>query len=246
MPGVPIGITGPGQYGEGVNSLVPGSPIQGTQPASNPGAGVRDAVWLHSDDPVIDVVARMAGKPSSTFPQPQYDQAARPGAFGLTRYRGHDPYTMTLPILLEDGGRNVEAAVRKLEQLAERAPGVLEPPVVSVQGTGVPHSGLRWRVQLPADADQTHFNAAGARIAVWVTLTLMQQVTDTLLGETLRTGKGAKGLTRKRTTVRAGETSLHDVARRVYGDPFRAGDIATENRLRIGARLRTGQSLRLP
>jgi hypothetical protein len=61
MPNVPIGVVLPGGgFGEGTNALIPGSPVQGTQ---NVVLG-RDAVWIHSDDPVIDVVARLTGKPT--------------------------------------------------------------------------------------------------------------------------------------------------------------------------------------
>lgn len=244
MPTPPVGVVVPGSaaIGEGANALIPGTPIQGTVTLG------RDAVWLHSDTPTIDVVARLAGQPSATFPRPTYDTAERPGAFGLTRYRGHDPYTMSLPLMLEREGRSIEGLIGDLEQMAERAPGSLEPPVVRVVGAGVPHSGLKWRVQLPDDVDRVQTNPGnGQRVRVWLTVTLIQHVTDTLLAETVRRGKAAKGLTKNRTTVRTGESTLYDVARRVYGDPFRAGDIAAANPgIRLGQRLRPGRTLRLP
>jgi hypothetical protein len=60
-------------------------------------------------------------------------------------------------------------------------------------------------------------------------ITLTQHVTANSLNETLRQTKAARGLKTRTTRVKAGEETLYDVARRYYGDPSRASDIARAN-----------------
>jgi hypothetical protein len=81
---------------------------------------------------------------------------------------------------------------------------------------------------------------------------LTQHVTANSLNETLRQTKAARGLKTRTTRVKAGEETLYDVARRYYGDPSRASDIARGELqaggrpLALGALLKTGTQLRMP
>jgi hypothetical protein len=87
------------------------------------------------------------------------------------------------------------------------------------------------------------------RYATQVTLT--QHVIATSLAESLKQTKASKGLRTRTTRVRPNEADLYAVARRYYGDPSRAGDIARANfkggnPLSLGARLTAGTQLRMP
>lgn len=245
---IPIGALQPtASFGLGSNQLIP-------HPAGSPGP-VRqqtvvlgkDAVWLHSGDPYISLVARLAGYPSAALPRPRYDTVNLPGTTGLTRYRGHDPHVMTVPLLIEHGGRSVEAQIVALEELARRHPPSNEPPIVKCQGIGIKHDERQWRVTFEDEPERTIYDLAGNRIRMWVTVTLVEHLTERLLAETLTGGKAAAGTrTSRHTTTRAGD-DLYAISRRVYGDPSRASDIARANPgTRLGQRFRQGVTLRLP
>lgn len=244
---VAIGVLTPPQLiGQGANALIPGSPIHGTQPVF-PSTGVPDPVWLHSDAPVIDVVARLTGKPSATLPRPRYDTVDLPGTTGLNRYRGHDPHEMQLPILLERAGNPVEGDIDKLEAFARRhnASGD-EPPVVIVQGVGVPHTDLDWRVTFPEEPDRIEYDSSGRRIRFGLTLTLVEHISDRVLAQTLTGGKRGKGIRHRTATTRKGE-DLYSFARRIFGDPSRAADIQRANPFtRFGQVFKADVKLTLP
>jgi hypothetical protein len=216
--------------------------------------GTPGAVWLGSADPVIDVFATLRRPVSSPLPRPKIETVDRHGLYGLTQYLGQDPYQLLLPIAFDRyaQGQSVEPEIRLLERLAERPAGATEPPLVEVDGP-VPHRTLQWRIAgLEEIPERTEWNRAGDRTRLAVDVTLVQNVTDRLLTESLgRDRAKTKGIANRRTTVRTGEDSLYDVARRVYGDPSRAGDIARANSvrgvpLRLGMRLKPGYGLRLP
>lgn len=236
-----IGVVQPTEtFGEGVNALIPGSPIKRAQTV----VLGKDAVWLHSDTPVIDLVCRLNGKPGLALPKPRYDQVDRPGTSSLNRYRGHDPRTMPVPLLIDRGGRSIKADIVTLEQLAERTNDTAEPPVLKVQGIGVQHAGRNWRLTLPDDPADVQYNLAGDPSRLAITVTLVEHTTDKLLAQTLTGGPGVRGTRLVRT--RAGDT-LYDLARRYYGDPSRASDIQKANPwARFGQVFRAGRKLYIP
>lgn len=207
----------------------------------------KDPVWFHSDDPLVDVVLRLTGKPTASLPHPRYDNVERPGTFSLTRYRGHDPYEQSIPVMVDRAGNGIENVLGDLERLLERSRSTLEPPVVTVQGAGISHAGLKWRVtSIEEDPGRTEYLPDGRRSRMYCTVNLIQHVTDRLLAESIRDGKRAKGIRNRQTTARAGE-DLYDVARRVFGDPSRASDIAKANPgVRLGQRFKKPRKLRLP
>lgn len=212
-------------------------------------------ILLSSPTPgVDDVTALLRGPVAPPLARPKVEVVDRPGTVGLTQWRGRDPYEMTLPVWWDafpDG--TVEADIRRLERLALRVPGGGESPLVQVFGPVPPPTGVRnplWRISgLTEMSERTMFNAGGQRSRFAVDVVLIEHVADELLTETLeasRSGSG-RGITNRRTSVRAGETNLYAVARRVYnGDGSRATDIARANSLRLSAYLKQGMTLRLP
>jgi LysM domain len=247
MP-VPIGTVSP-VVEAGLGGTRPG---RGTRTVAGP-----DDVWIGSEVPLIDVTARLIDKPHVTAPRPKFTTQDRPLRFGLTQYVGHDLYEMALRIKLDNGGSSVEGRIRRLESLAERKPiggGRLEPPVVKVLGPGIRHQRLKWRITaIDEETERAKYTAGGKDCTLYVaTVRLVQHVVDRVLAESLRAVSPAnreRGIRNRTITVKAGETSLYDVAKRVYGDPQKAADIANANpgrSLRLGSRLKPGMRLRVP
>lgn len=210
-------------------------------------------IWIGSDHPPIDVLARMVGNASARPPRPNYVQTPRPGLVELNRFTGMSVYEQTLPIMFDAyaAQRSVEPAIRKLETLAERSAPNGEPPVVRAIGPipyGTEKTTVRWRVaSIEEITDRTIYLPGGLeRCRFACTVTLIQHVTDKQLAESIRRGKRAAGLRSRKVRAREGDY-LTDIARREFGDPGRAGDIARANPgLRIGQRLKAGQTVRLP
>jgi hypothetical protein len=216
-----------------------------------------DDVWIGSDDPVIDVTALLVAKPRVTPPRPKYIVRDRPGRTGATQYVGHDPMEMVLPIKFDNGGRSVEPRITTLWRLLRRldkAGG--QPPLVKVQGAGVPQLNPKvewWRVTDIAELDERIlYTGDGERRLYVANVTLQERVVDQQLAESLTAVSPVgrpTGIRNRTITVRTGEDTLYDVARRVFGNPQKAADIANANpalRLRLGSRLRPGQKLRVP
>lgn len=208
-----------------------------------PGVG---KVWIGSDDPVIDVVARLTGNPDTTPPRPRYQVDERHGRTSVARYAGQDLLEQTLPIKFDDGGASIVGKINTLERLAEPVQASGEPPLVRAIGPGVRHEGLQWRVsRIEEDKDRASYaDGGGPQIRYVATVTLTQHVKDELLNFT---GSNARGIRNRTETVRRGEDSLHEFAKRVYGDRGKANDIARANPgVRLGQKLKPGQKLRIP
>lgn len=244
-PVTTVGV-GPGGFGNG-------KPRTGS--SSLRIMGGPDQVYIFSENPPIDVVGTMFRPASPRPPKARYDTTERDGLVSLTRYAGHDPYDLTIPIRFDAYASqvSVEGSVRALESLAERTGPDQEPPIVRVVG---PHpyltlkSTVRWRVSsITWDEDSPgtiYLPGGSARSRASATVDLIQHVTDKQLTESVRRGKRAHGIANRSTTARAGEY-LEDVSRREYGDPSRASDIARANPgLRLGSKLKVGQRVRLP
>lgn len=235
--GVPKGFEGKGSRPQ-VRTLIQGGP------------GV---VWIGSDHPPVDVVGRLTGPATARPPRPRYEQTPRPGLVALNRFSYMEGYEQQIPIMFDAYAqqRSIEPMIRALETLAERTGPNGEPPVVRAIGPipyGTEKTTVRWRVSaIEEDASRTIYLPGGnARCRFVCTVTLIQHVTDKQLGESIRRGKRAQGIASRKTKARAGEY-LTDVARREFGDPGRAGDIARANPgIRLGQRLKAGQTVRLP
>lgn len=213
----------------------------------------RYRVSLSSRDPDINVTGWLIGKPTDGTPKPKYTAHERPGDFDLVQYVGHEPFEQAFPIKFDgEGERSVEAKITDLHRLMRRtAKGDTEPPVVKVLGNGVLHPEYNWRVvAAEEDIGRRLYLPDGDRRLYVAVVSLRQQVTERVLAESIRAfrrkGRGP-GIRNRTTTVRHGETSLYNVAKRVYRDPSKAADIATANPPKtLGGRLKVGERLRLP
>lgn len=206
----------------------------------------RDPVVLEATDPKITVIGRLTGKPTAATPRPRYETVNRPGRTALVRYTGHDPHELTIPMALDKGGdAGVEKVISLLEDLMERHSADGEPPVIRVEGQGVPHTGLKWRVQdVEENEALTRYLPDGRRERFAFTLHLIEHVTDRQLARSIVGGKGLRAV--RTTRTRQGET-LYDIARRAYGDPSRASDLQKANpQTRFGQVFRAGVKLKLP
>lgn len=222
-------------------------------------------VTIWSVDPDIAVTGTLIGTPTAPVPRPRFDEQARPGKRSENLYLGHEALEQTFQIKFDNPGNNsVQGKVDKLETLAERHhwAGRFEPPIVHVQGRGLRGTGDRsarrpgkkWRIaELTEDLARTRFQRDGDRYFYVATVRLVEHSVDEVLTERLKALRPADkrdiGITRRTTTVREGETSVYDVARRVYHDPSRAAQIARANPGTIrwlGQRLKPGTKLRLP
>lgn len=210
-------------------------------------------VTLSSDTPDIEVSGVLTEPVDSPLPKPKYETLDRYGFSGLPKYAGQDPYELILKVRFEDGGDSLEGEagpIRRLERLAERVAGRDSPPDVKVAGP-VPHSTLTWRItSLVEDKARTMYDAAEDRIRFVVVVTLLQRVTDSVLGSSLTQSKVSKGIG-STTTVRAGENDLYDVAQRFYHDSSMAAAIARANPVKgnsmpLGTKLKANQRLVMP
>lgn len=218
-----------------------GSVISNTPTFVGPGRA-----FIVSEDPPTDLAFETTGCRVDP-PKPKYETTARPGAISLLQWVGQEPYSMTLGIRIDEfPNGNVESDIRKLEALGEVQPGRFEPPIVTVDGAvPKPHPNLTWRITDFGDPE-IEYLGSGDRCRYVTTLVLTQNVTDRVLIESLKATSKSKGLKTRETTVRAGEDSLYDVARRYYKDPSRASDIARANNLHLGKKLSKGLTLRMP
>jgi hypothetical protein len=221
-------------------------------PPPTPGPG---QVWIGSEDPQLDVVCDLIGKPWVSAPQPKFETQDRPGRRGLSQYVGHDPQELELQLKLGGAGTGVEAAITALESLARRHEfaGRSEPPILKVVGFGVPRRPAQWRITtIECDRERTLYTDGGERSLHICTVTFVEHIVDRVLAESLksvRRDRHDRGVKVRKTTVLAGEKSLYDVARRVYGNPGRASDIQAANPrlgITLGSLLRKGMRLRLP
>lgn len=239
---VPIGTVRPVVTVGGINTPGPGrSAPQRVINVPYPGA-----VYIGSDDPIIDVVARLIGKPDCTPPRPRYQTDERHGRTSALRYAGQDLRVQTIPIKFDAHGASVEPDIRALESLAEPVKSTGEPPLVRILGPALRHQGLKWRVTaIDEDKDRARHGEGGDPQILYVaTVTLTQHVRNEVL---ILDGKSAEGLRNRKTSVRKGETSFYDVAKRVYGERSRAKDIVRANPgMRLGQKLKAGDDLRLP
>jgi hypothetical protein len=183
-------------------------------------------------------------------PEPIVQTTDLMGAISLTQWVGQKPYRAEIDVRL-DGfpSRSVETAIKTLEHFAEVHAGRSEPPIVTLDGAvPKPHPHLTWRVTNIADpeVDYVQGSDGAQRCRYFTTVSLVQRVTDRVLVESLKATSKSKGVKSRTITVRAGEEWLFEVARRAYGDPSRAADIATANNLHLGKKLRAGTELRLP
>jgi len=232
-----------------IGKVTPGAASIGKLAAIPPGH-----VRFQSDNlgMFLDVLLNTAGG-QVTGGGPRHDVSERAGRVGVAEYKGHDPLTMSVSIIL-DGyvqGVSIEPQLAVLRAMSERLPNAVRMPVIKLQGP-VPYADRKWLVDGAWGWDdsptpiQRHF-VGPVRQAL--TINLIEKVPDRLLRESIsqskRTGNG-KGSKAKTHTVKAGEDDFGDVSKHEYGNRERAVDIARANSMALGAKLKKGMKLRLP
>ena len=196
----------------------------------------------------LDVLLNTAGG-QVTGGGPRHDVSERAGRVGVAEYKGHDPLTMSVSIILDGDGGSIEPEFSVLRRMSERLPNRVRMPVIRLEGL-VPYTDRKWLVDGPWTWDDTPTPVQRHLVGPTrqaLTINLIEKVPDRLLRESIseskRTGKTSKA---KSTKVRAGEDDFGDVSKRVYGTRNRAMDIASKNRLPLGWKLTKGKTLKLP
>lgn len=177
---------------------------------------------------------------------------------GLTQWQGKDPLRMAIPILLDgvSDQTSQEFMISHLSRMALPPKGGGEPPVVNVEGRGVPKPGpvdwvienLQWGSNVVWDFAS---NGVMARLRQDVVVNLLEYRGD----ERATFGKLAPGnVTGKSTTgwpktyiVKKGDT-LQKIAamKKFYGDASKWKKIADANGIRDPRNLKVGRPLRIP
>jgi hypothetical protein len=238
---VPLGTVRPVIMIGGVNTPGPGR----SAPARTINAPGPGWVWIGSEHPAIDVVAKLIGPVRCTPPRPRYLTDDRHGRTSVTRWAGQQPLEQEIPLKF-DGHRNEASVVGKIRDLESLAMPVGNgpPPLVRAFGASVRHQGLWWRITQIVENTERAIYINDDQVVYVATVTLTQHVKDQLLNFA---GANAQGFRNRTTTVRDGEDSLYDVAKRVYKDRGKAKDIARANPgVRLGQKLKRGTKLRLP
>lgn len=185
---------------------------------------------------------------------------SRPKRKGGTRWEGQDPYTMSIPCLL-DGfreDRSIEADYEFLRRMYRvPTPQTGEPAVVRISGP-VPLTQLRWVIQNVSEGS-AETRADGQRTRQFLTVDLLEYVAMDVLIEKQATSPAkvaqqrvATGTTptaptsTQRIHVAQAGDSLSVIAARLLGNANRWPEIATLNGLRDPNRVNAGQQLRMP
>lgn len=207
-------------------------------------------IWIWADVPLITVTARLRGPATSPSPRPQIRVTDRRGQVSLTEYAGREPYEVILPIQFDEfrSQRSVEPWIAQLERLAVAEGDARTSPIVRVEGPIPPRcKNVTWFVDdLIEIPERTEHNTTGDRVRYAVDVHLIERTWDDLLvsAQQIPTSEQT-GLLTRTTTVKKGE-DIYDVARRAYGDPGRAVEIARANTIPLTSKLKVGQRLRLP
>jgi hypothetical protein len=205
--------------------------------------GYPDVVVLHDEAPVV-----VSGYGGWTTTQ-------RARRVSLTEWQGKDPLKMDVPILFDgladkDGQ---EIAITTLSHMALPASEGSEPPVIAIDGPGVPEpgpqdwviEGIDWGSNVVFDFNDNGFMVRMRQDAV---VHLLQYVSDDRIAfKNVTLGSATKRGWPKSYTVKSGDTLQKIAARKdIYHDSTKWSKIATANGLRGSKPLKVGTKLRIP
>lgn len=183
-----------------------------------------------------------------------WDVVSRPKRKGLTQWNGKDPIRMQIPILF-DGHRkrnSQEIPISKLSRMALPPEGGKgEPPVITVDGNGIPHPGperwvienLVWGTNVIWERDRS---GSMSRMRQDCVVNLLEHVAeDRVAFSGLATQPVAPSGRIFLYTVQEGDT-LNQIAVQAYSDSTQWNKIAEANDLRDPSALLTGEVLVIP
>lgn len=143
-----------------------------------------------------------------------WETVAVPRNLALTQWQGQALMTMDISLMIDDWHRqnSVEPALKKLEALAVRQPGMLTPPSLRLVGP-VPYPKLRWVITGIDYGDALRNKRTGARMRQELTVHLLQYRAETDLMELPRAKATAKPP--RKYKVKKGD-DLKELAKRFY------------------------------
>lgn len=186
------------------------------------------------DHPTLGLVAELDGPPVVEAGYGEHEIIARRREVGITSYVGRSPLRITLPLLFDryTERRTVDPEIRVLEQMHGLDPSLAAPPLLIVEGFGVPHSysraaHLRWRFdgQIQWGDDVRYRGEDGHRSYVPATVTILQVVEPERV-------RDAAGNARVTYTVPASGSprTLRGIAKRYAQDWRKVRALNTSNR----------------
>lgn len=168
----------------------------------------------------------------------------RPNRAGLTDWKGRNPFSLTVPGLLYQGGDSVEPDRRALDQLATGSP----PEIVAITGRALPIPQVctgRWVIEDVQWGEEVRRGTDGSLTRKHVTVVLREHVADTLLRKSTKSSRIGGHQVIRHYRVKEKDT-LESIAARELGSATRWVDIAALNGLRSSGQLKPRMLLRLP
>jgi nucleoid-associated protein YgaU len=205
-----------------------------------------------------------------------FEVIERPQRVGFVNWKGHQPLTMTIPLLFEGRvfsdskhreGRSIEDLIQGLEALAGRGPGQGgQPPVLKITvkggyGSLVPHNfngeNVPWVINSIEWGDNIRRASSGHRVRQQAVIEVIQYVkvkSPADLSVSKRNRIGNRNV--KAYTVKKGDT-LISISHRVYGTADRWPEIGKLNGItdprkvypkanKAKTHLYIGQTLKMP
>jgi LysM repeat protein len=182
-----------------------------------------------------------------------WEAVSRPKRTALSVWNGVDPIQLDVPVMFEGWGDRVGQEIRigRLSRMA-LPQGDGEPPVVSIDGVGIPwHGRNRWVIMNIDWGDNVLWgeepsSGSTVRFRQDAVVHLMQYVDDDRVAfSKLNSAKPGGGAWPKHYTWKKGDT-LRKVASRFYHDSGKWKKIADANHIRDPKNIKVGRSLIIP
>lgn len=222
-------------------------------------AALPTTIIVRAVDPVgPEVLMRHGDGPSIPSSDAGWQFTKRPRKVSMTEWVGPDPYTLVVPIVMDNYATNgsVEAAWETLRGIMRNPVGPRgQPAVVTVSCPIVPLTWLQWVIESLVPTVEYRRSPDGARSYIEATMTLYQwEPTDiavTVAGsspaQTVAASVAAGGTVASSKTyvVKQGDT-LSKIAQSQLGDSNKWQAIRTLNNIRDPDVITVGQVLKLP
>jgi len=201
------------------------------------------------------------GSPIQTQGFGGWEEVERPGQKSITRWRGRQPWKITIPIMLDrfdegDDGVSVESEVRTLERLAGGGTSTT-PPVLSFDSGGlVPHDyhdnpRTRWVID-GIEFGEVIRNAYGNRVRCEMVVTVLEYVEgpDYVESSAAKRSQGkhpnSSSSHSKLYVVKKGDTLISIARKKHVAGGWRAIQKLNPKKAKNPRKLVVGTTLRLP